>query len=62
MDLKGQYNKHGGDIMSSIKTYTGVMFDPAGETGAAPISNRMSEKEFFDCLVKLLRQGGSYAF
>ena len=27
MDLKGQYNKNGGDITSSIKTYTGVMFD-----------------------------------
>ena len=48
--------------MSSIKTYTSTMFDPSCETGAAPISVRMSEKEVLDCSFKLLPQGGSHAF
>ena len=48
--------------MHIIKTYTGIMLDSPCETGTAEVSDRMSEKEFFDCLVKLLRQGGSYAF
>ena len=48
--------------MSNFKTYTSIMFGLSCETGTARISVRMSEKEFFDCSFKLLRQGGSHAF
>lgn len=47
--------------MSNFKTYTSIIFDLSCETGTAEVSDRMSEKEFFDCLVKLLRQGDSHA-
>ena len=43
--------------MSIINSYTSVMFNPACETGTAQIFDRMSEKEFFDCLFKLFPQG-----
>ena len=55
MDLKGQYNKHGGDIMSNIKTYTGVMFDPVH-----PEAERIDILDIAHALSMLCRANGHF--
>ena len=55
MDLKGKYNKYGGDIMSSIKTYTGVMFDPVH-----PESERIDILDIAHALSMLCRANGHF--